>query len=73
MPLGDPPEMRKGGWPVIGERPYKAGVFDTFPESLYKSIVCAVLDLHDGFVKALKVHLQRLRLTLFYIEQMGCP
>ncbi|GMN63873.1 hypothetical protein TIFTF001_032953 [Ficus carica] len=35
MPPGDPPQVRKGGWLVVGKRPDEAGVFDAFPEGLY--------------------------------------
>ncbi|GMN74481.1 hypothetical protein TIFTF001_053860 [Ficus carica] len=69
MPLGDPPQMCKGGWLVVGKRPDEAGVFDAFSEGLYEGVVRAALDLHDGLVKALEILFQHFSLALLYAEQ----
>ncbi|GMN22472.1 hypothetical protein TIFTF001_040263 [Ficus carica] len=55
VPPSDPPQLREGGWPVIGERPNEARVLDAFSERLHQGLVSAAFDLHDGYVKALKI------------------
>ncbi|GMN20981.1 hypothetical protein TIFTF001_050088 [Ficus carica] len=55
VPPSDPPQLREGGWPVIGERPNETRVLDAFPERLHQGLVGAVFDLHDGPVEALKI------------------
>ncbi|GMN61230.1 hypothetical protein TIFTF001_030309 [Ficus carica] len=66
---GDPPQMCKGGWLVVGKRPDESSVFDAFPEGLYEGVVRAALDLHGGLSKALEMLFQRFGLSLLYAEQ----
>ncbi|GMN44970.1 hypothetical protein TIFTF001_014171 [Ficus carica] len=58
MPPGDPPQMCKGGWLVVGKRSDEAGVFDAFPEGLHEGVIRAALDLHDDLAETLEILFQ---------------
>ncbi|GMN30345.1 hypothetical protein TIFTF001_044473 [Ficus carica] len=68
MPPGDPSQVRKGGWSVVGERPDESIVFDTFSECLYQGVVQTTLDLHYGFVEALEILFECFGFALLYTE-----